>query len=192
MVTARTIRSGDCRVMPWRNGQGSTTELAVEPPGASLDGFFWRASIAELRGSGPFSTFAGYERLIVQLDGPPMSLAHGGGSPVTLQPLVPHAFSGDDQTDCAVDGLAHDFNLIVRRDHACATLEVRRLGDGEVLVLTAGAVTVLHLLDGELAVFDGALLGVGDTSIGGAGEQVSCRATRSALVLIALLSAADA
>ena len=45
-ITPRTIRHGDCPVMPWRNGQGSTTELAIEPPGAALDGFDWRISIA--------------------------------------------------------------------------------------------------------------------------------------------------
>ena len=187
MVTARTIRSGDCRVMPWRNGQGSTTELAVEPPGATLDRFFWRASIAELRGSGPFSTFAGYERLIVQLDGPPMSLAHGGGSPVTLQPLVPHAFSGDDETDCNVAGVAHDFNLIVRRDHARATLAVHRLSEGETLGGEADAVTLLHLLEGELYAADGVALGAGDTHVEQQGERRAYRAGTPALVLVASL-----
>ena len=68
VVTPRTIRSNDCCVMPWKNGYGSTTELAVEPPDAALDRFDWRVSVAELRGSGPFSTFPGYDRIIVQLD----------------------------------------------------------------------------------------------------------------------------
>ena len=95
-VTSRTIRAADCRVMPWKNGRGSTTELAVEPEGAPLDGFDWRVSIAELRGSGPFSTFPGYDRIIVQLDGPSMTLTHGSDPPVALGHLVPHAFSGDD------------------------------------------------------------------------------------------------
>lgn len=58
----------------------------------------------------------GYDRIIVQLDGgPPMTLTHGAGSPVALEPLVPHGFSGDDETACDVAGVAHDFNLIVRR-----------------------------------------------------------------------------
>jgi hypothetical protein len=191
-VTARTIRSGDCRVMPWRNGQGSTTELAVEPPGATLDRFFWRASIAELRGSGPFSTFAGYERLVVQLDGPPMTLTHAGNAPVVLQPLVPHAFSGDDETDCDVAGVAHDFNLIVRRDHASATLAVHRLSEGETLAGGADAVTLLHILEGELAASDGELLGAGDTRIEEGGEAQPHRAVALAIVLVASLRGLDA
>ena len=100
-VTPRTIRAGDCRVIPWKNGQGTTTELAVEPPGASFEAL----RLADLdRGaarSGPFSRFPGYDRIIVQLDGPPMTLTHGSRPLVALERLVPHAFSGDDETACA-------------------------------------------------------------------------------------------
>ena len=177
--------------MPWKNGQGSTTELAVEPPGATLDDFLWRVSIAELRAPGPFSTFPGYDRIITQLDGPPMTLTHAGRRPVVLQPLVPHAFSGDDETDCDVAGIAHDFNLIVRRDHACATLEVHTLSEGETLAGDADAVTLLHLLEGELAASDGALLDAGDTRIEEAGEKVSHRSGGHSLVLLASLCNTD-
>jgi len=178
--------------MPWKNGQGSTTELAVEPPGANLDDFLWRVSIAELRAPGPFSTFPGYDRIITQLDGPPMTLTHGGGLPLTLQPLVPHAFSGDDETDCDVAGIAHDFNLIVRRDHACATLEVHTLSEGETLAGDADAVTLLHLIEGDLAVSDGERLSEGDTRIEKAGTKASHRVVGHALVLVATLRGADA
>jgi environmental stress-induced protein Ves len=191
MVTQRTIRAGSTRVMPWKNGQGSTTELAVEPPGATLDDFLWRVSIAELRGSGPFSAFAGYDRVITQLDGPPMSLTHAGRSPVVLQPLVPHAFSGDDETECAVDGIAHDFNLIVRRGHARAALAVHRVDDCQALGGEFDAVTLLHLLEGELAASDGALLDAGDTRIEEAGEKAFYRSCGHSLVLLASLRSTD-
>jgi len=39
VVAPRIIRAGDGRVMPWKNGHGSTTELVVESSGASLDAF---------------------------------------------------------------------------------------------------------------------------------------------------------
>ena len=187
MVTPRTIRAADCRVMPWKNGQGSTTELAVEPPGATLDDFLWRVSIAELRAPGPFSAFPGYDRIITQLDGPPMTLTHGREQPVVLRPLVPHAFSGDDETGCDVAGIAHDFNLIVRRDHARATLGVHRLSEGETLAGEADAVTLLHLLEGELYAADGVALGAGDTHVEQQGERRAYRAGTPALVLVASL-----
>ena len=34
-----------------------------------------------------------------------MALTHGAGSPVALEPLVPHGFSGDDETACDVAGV---------------------------------------------------------------------------------------
>jgi len=173
--------------MPWKNGQGSTTEIAVEPPGAALDGFAWRISVAELRVSGPFSTFPGYDRVIVQLDGPPMSLAHGGAAPVRLDPLVPHAFSGDDETACAVAGVAHDFNLMVRRDLATAALVVRRLSGGEAIELAADVATVVYVLEGALELRDGDRLDPGDASAEKAGEGVMCRSAGTAVALVATL-----
>jgi environmental stress-induced protein Ves len=176
--------------MPWRNGRGSTTELAVEPPGAALDAFDWRLSIAELRGSGPFSTFPGYDRIIVQLDGPPMTLTHGSDPPTALEQLVPHAFSGDDETTCAVDGVAHDFNLIVRRGVLRPTLTVHRLAEGEQLVCASGDAVVLHVVNGSLEAADGVRLGAGDTRVATAPELLTHRATRQALTLVATVAGA--
>ena len=52
--------------MPWKNGGGSTTELLVEPAGATLQtGFRWRLSMAALETSGPFSRFEGHDRTMV-------------------------------------------------------------------------------------------------------------------------------
>lgn len=187
-VTPRTIRAAECRVMPWRNGQGSTTEIAVEPLGAGLDTFDWRISIAEIRGSGPFSRFPGYDRIIMQLDGLPMSLTHQGRAPVVLEQLWPHAFAGDDETTCTVDGVAHDFNLIVRRGTAWPTLRVYRLGDGEELVYESAAAMVLHVLEGALAVADGIQLNAGDTRVTDAAEIPAHGAEERSVVLVATLT----
>lgn len=174
--------------MPWKNGQGSTTELVVEPPGAALDAFDWRLSIAELRGSGPFSTFPGYDCVIVQLDGPPMTLTHGAEAPVALVQLVPHAFSGDDETACALAGVAHDFNLIVRRDLGRPTLTVRRLAAGEELSCDGDELTVLHVLEGGLGAEGDVQLSTGDTRIEEPGNPSEYRARSPALVLVATLT----
>jgi environmental stress-induced protein Ves len=173
--------------MPWKNGQGSTTELAVEPLGAALDAFDWRLSIAELRGSGPFSTFPGYDRIIVQLDGPPLTLTHGSDLPTTLEQLVPHAFSGDDDTTCAVDGVAHDFNLIVRRGVLRPTLTVHRLAEGEMLACDGEGVTVVHILEGRLESTTGVHLCTGDTRVERPGCPPEYRVGSRALVLVATL-----
>jgi environmental stress-induced protein Ves len=173
--------------MPWKNGGGSTTEIAVEPPGAGLDGFDWRISSAEVRGPGPFSPFPGCDRVIVQLDGPPISLAHGAAPAVELEPLVPYAFAGDDETECAVAGVAHDFNLIVRRDVATATLLVRALSDGEAVEPARGATSVVYVLEGALDLPDGDRLGPGDARVD-AGGTVQLRTAGGAVVLVARLT----
>ena len=42
----------DARVArPWKNGGGTTREVAVSPEGAGLDDFAWRISLAALLGA---------------------------------------------------------------------------------------------------------------------------------------------
>ena len=56
-------------VMRWKNGGGATREAVNWPPGAGLDAFDWRVSIASIAASGPFSVFTGVERRIMLLEG---------------------------------------------------------------------------------------------------------------------------
>lgn len=40
------LHPSDYRVMPWKDGGGSTTEIAIEPPGSSLtEPFLWRVRV---------------------------------------------------------------------------------------------------------------------------------------------------
>ena len=55
-------------VSPWKNGGGTTTEVAAFPPGAPLENFGWRVSIAQVARSGPFSLFPGIDRTLALLD----------------------------------------------------------------------------------------------------------------------------
>ena len=45
-MTLQVLRAADHRRMPWKNGRGETTEIAIWPPTAGLDGFDWRISMA--------------------------------------------------------------------------------------------------------------------------------------------------
>lgn len=184
----RTLRPSDYRVMPWKNGLGSTTELVAEPPGAALDAFDWRLSIAELRASGPFSSFAGYDRVIAQLDGAPMTLTHGERPPVRLEARVPHAFSGDEATTCEVGGVAHDLNLMVRRAYARASLEAVTLDAGAPLPSDPAAITALYVLEGSLEAPGAPRLEAGDARIEPVGGKLPHTArVRSVLMRAAIL-----
>ena len=101
---------------PWKNGGGSTQELACWPPGADMNRFEWRVSLATVDRPGPFSVFPGIDRQIMLLDGDGLHL-RGPAWEHRLEPRwQPFAFSGDDAVDGAMlGGTSKDFNLMLRR-----------------------------------------------------------------------------
>jgi len=113
----RIIRARDCRATPWKNGGGSTTEIATEPSGASLDTFDWRISMARVAADGPFSAFPGIDRTLAVVKGSGLVLKIGCGAPVTLAcGSDPISFAGDIATSARlVAGEIIDLNVMTRR-----------------------------------------------------------------------------
>ncbi|HCL84973.1 MAG TPA: histidine utilization protein HutD [Comamonadaceae bacterium] len=105
--------------VPWKNGGGVTRELACWPPGAGMDGFEWRASVACIEQSGPFSAFPGVDRQILLLQGGGVLLRGHGLEHRLDRPHQPFAFSGDEPLQCQLLGdgpdPSSDFNLMLRR-----------------------------------------------------------------------------
>ena len=113
--------------MPWKNGAGRTTEIAVHPAGAALDAFAWRVSIADVARDGPFSAFPGIDRTIVLLEGAGMRLNGAHRATELTTPYVPHDFRGEETIDCTlVAGPCRDFNAMFRREHARGSVTVVR------------------------------------------------------------------
>jgi environmental stress-induced protein Ves len=109
------LRPADYRVMPWKDGGGSTTELAIEPPGASLGNpFLWRVSSAQVEASGPFSRFPGRARLLTLLEGAGLILdIEGQGRQRLKHPGQVVAFSGDAAASATlIQGPCVDFGVI--------------------------------------------------------------------------------
>jgi environmental stress-induced protein Ves len=117
-VTLVRLAPPDYRRMPWRNGGGTTTEIAAQPGGPG--GFLWRLSIAEVAASGPFSDFGGYDRHILLLEGRGMVLHFAEAPSRRLdRPLEPFRFDGGWRASCQlVDGPVRDLNLMVARGAA--------------------------------------------------------------------------
>src|ERR1700733_10660545 len=112
---------------PWKNGSGLTRTIAVSPPGAGLDDFDWRVSIAEVASPAKFSHFPGVDRTILLMDGAGMILQTNDGVVPLTEPFVPYAFSGDDIVLYRlVNGATHDFNVMTRRGRARADVKVWR------------------------------------------------------------------
>ena len=113
---------------PWKNGGGSTREIACWPPGAGLANFDWRISIATIAQGGPFSVFEGIDRQIMLLDGDGVQLRSREEGVIDHRLDTPHrpfAFSGDVALDCALlGGSSNDFNVMTRRGRCRAQLQL--------------------------------------------------------------------
>lgn len=141
--------------MPWRNGGGSTTEIAIAPEGAGLAGerFLYRVSIADVASDGPFSRFEGYDRHIMLLAGAGMTVDCGAHGRIALAaPCEPRTFSGDwDVVGTLVAGPVRDFNVIVDRARASSTLVTQRVEASELLPCPPGTVCLVYVIEGELS-----------------------------------------
>jgi environmental stress-induced protein Ves len=151
-MEARHLTPADYKRMPWKNGQGSTTELIAATNGEGA--FDWRLSIAEVGQSGPFSDFSGYDRFITLIEGAGMTLSFNGRMERRIdKPYAPLPFDGGWQTDCIlIDGPLRDFNLMVARHWGYAAMAILRPAAGEACELGVAPVTLLHVFDGAAAV----------------------------------------
>jgi environmental stress-induced protein Ves len=113
----RIIRASDCKTTPWKNGGGSTTEIAISPAGASLEAFDWRVSMARVASDGPFSDFPDIDRTLAVVKGNGLVLTIGDNAPVTLSSGAnPIRFSGDTPTSARLTaGEIVDLNVMTRR-----------------------------------------------------------------------------
>ncbi|MBY5691618.1 HutD family protein [Rhizobium leguminosarum] len=120
----RILRAGDHKRMPWKNGKGETVEIAVFPPGASINDFDWRISMATVAEDGPFSIFPGIDRTLAILDGNGMVLDVAGSTPVLLTTTTdPLSFPADIPVAARLeDGVITDLNVMTRRDGLAHTL----------------------------------------------------------------------
>jgi len=126
-IVPRVLAPSNYRRMPWKNGGGFTTEIFVAPPDAAFDAFAWRVSLADVDESGPFSTFAGIDRILVLTSGSGMRLM-GEGAPLDVtRQYEPIRFPGERSLQCAlVSGPVRDFNLMVRRRVARGDVHIVR------------------------------------------------------------------
>jgi hypothetical protein len=166
----KLLDSSDFRVMPWKNGGGTTTELFVAA--SAPDRFDWRVSIATVASDGPFSRFAGYDRHILCIEGEGFDLRGGPNGEIAVLPdLVARRFSGDWEVfGCLRSGTCRDFNLIARRDLYRSSLTSHRLS-GALRLANQEAWRLVYILEGS-AETDGAKLATGAALLLEAGDAV--------------------
>jgi len=149
----RRILPSEGRLVLWKNGGGTTLELAVEPPGATLaTGFHWRLSSAEVASSGPFSAFPGLERWLWLLEGAGFEIDFGArGWTEVRDPLAPLRFSGDwPAVATLIDGPSVDLNLMADLRAYRVAVETLQVA-GPRVIRTTGGTTLLFVAGGTVA-----------------------------------------
>lgn len=122
----RKLDAGGYQVMPWKNGGGVTTQLAVFPHGAGLDTFDWRISTAQVASEGPFSLFPGIDRSLAVIQGHGLVLTDADGECCRMgEGSEPFIFRGEQRIDAQLKGgPVVDFNVMTRRAACSHRLEV--------------------------------------------------------------------
>jgi environmental stress-induced protein Ves len=192
---ARLIPHASLRAVPWKNGGGSTTEIAIEPAGAGFDDFDWRVSLATIAQSGPFSVFPGIDRTLALVDGAGVVLQIDGAHRFDLCAATPMiAFAGEAAVHASVlDGATTDFNVMTRRAR-CSHTFARIAVDGVHALRHAGTL-LLFLADGEtLLACRGAerhALAHHDALVLDDGAGWTLEAGRASVFVVALMTNAD-
>ena len=133
---------------PWKNGGGTTREVAAWPPGASVQDFDWRISVATIAADGPFSAFAGIDRVITLLAGDGVLLQGAGWSHALDEALAPFAFAGDEPVQATLlGGASEDFNVMTRRGRCQAQVLVVRTA--QPIAMDAGTAGLLLAAQGD-------------------------------------------
>lgn len=147
MPTTTLIPLAAQRRVPWKNGLGTTREVATWPEDAGVsERFLWRVSVASVTQSCPFSEFHGYERTILLVSGDGFELDFGDAAPARAlrAPLEPCTFQGEWRTRCRLlGGPVEDLNVMVDRTRASATVDVIRETQSRDLGAPVSAVVVV-------------------------------------------------
>lgn len=143
--------------MPWKNGGGTTLQLAISPKGAGLEDFAWRISSAQVAVDGAFSSFPGVDRSLAVLAGNGLRLQREDGRIETLHSGGAVAvFAGEEAIDAQLlDSPITDLNLMTRRGVWRHELQPMKLlgkqmleNDAEVLLLWNAAQSAVEVWAG--------------------------------------------
>jgi environmental stress-induced protein Ves len=129
-MTVRLIRNQDLARIPWKNGGGTTVEVASFPKGSTLDTFGWRISMADVASDGPFSNFPEIDRTLILVEGAGIEIEVARESH-RLDPASPRlAFPGDVPTQARLlAGPIRDLNVMTRRGYFAHRTAFVQAGD---------------------------------------------------------------
>ena len=187
-MTLRLVPFATQRLVPWANGGGSTREVAIDPPGASLaTGFRWRVSRAEVASDGPFSVLPGVDRSLWLLAGDGFVLA-GTRQTLTLDRRFARLdFAGEELFHATLlGGPCEDLGVMVARAHVAVSAQLHELADGEHLDVPEAPQRLLLAIEGTFGVAGCGLdAGAGDAMRADGAGPLGIVAVTRAVVLAA-------
>ena len=131
---------------PWKNGGGSTKEIAAFPPNAELDNFIWRVSLAEIKQPSAYSLFPEIDRTQILIAGECLSLRNQNGQSKRLLAYEPFSFAGEQAWFAEPEGDCQMLNVMTSRTNALSELEIIR---GNLSCMGDGRHPVLMVVKGE-------------------------------------------
>ncbi|MEX0297927.1 MAG: HutD family protein [Kordiimonas sp.] len=127
-MNARHLKHEDYKPVPWKNGLGTTLELASAqcPRSENSEAFMWRISIADMVQSNEFSLFPNTRRILTVMNGEGLVLKGAEtGNSFTCLPFSPVSFSGSEVLyGELVNGPVQNFNVMVNGDSADAAVQI--------------------------------------------------------------------
>jgi environmental stress-induced protein Ves len=148
VIGSRWLPAGSRIATPWLNGGGATAEILANPPGATIDRFDWRASIATIEAESDFSTFVGIDRFLMPLSPAGLSLSCAGTTEHIPQ-FATHEFAGETAVRAIdVTEQSLDLNLMIRRGIARGMLGSQRVDDRLTLIADHGETVLVVILEG--------------------------------------------
>ncbi|GAA2140421.1 HutD family protein [Arthrobacter humicola] len=126
------VRTPRLHRIPWKNGGGTTREVAVFPGGAGPDTFRWRLSLADIVKDAAFSNFRGTDRHFLLATPGNLSMVVDGARRTAAYGRT-EAFPGEADVSVKLSsGPTSVINLITARADCTGDVSVDRL-DGPLI-----------------------------------------------------------
>ena len=143
-MTDRRVLHPPYRRLPWKNGLGSTLEIATDAAEAGAP-WTWRLSFAEVPTRAPFSIFAGIDRHIAVLEGDGLLLERGAQRIDAPRDGAAFSFAGEDAiVGEPIGSGVRDANLMLDRRRWTGSLEILRIGAKRTIGIDSDVV-LIHL-----------------------------------------------
>lgn len=145
----RTYTAADFKLMPWKNGGGTTLELFCLRN--SQDETLFRLSSASVKQDGPFSIFPNIQRILFLISGSGFNLKFPDFDLLMSTPLSPITFEGEEVINCELlDDECTDFNIMTDRRFGSSKLEIKNIQLNEKCANRDGMLFIYLTEDKEL------------------------------------------